>query len=70
MTTFEAPDYETVTLFYILDENYFVDERGFVLYDIFRILTPDQLIIFKKNHKPIYIPDAECGLIYEFVYEG
>lgn len=70
MIPFKASNYEIVTLFFIVDENYFVDERGFVLYDIFRILTPDQLMIFKKNHKVICIPDVECGLIYEFLYDG
>lgn len=62
-------EYETVTIFFLEDENYFVDENGFVLFDIFQILTPNQVYLFKKNKQPIYVCDEDSRLIYHFVYE-
>ena len=60
-------EYETVTIFFMEDENQFVDEHGFVLYDIFRIMTPNQLYLFKEKRLPLYIQDKESRLIYKFV---
>ena len=35
--------------FYNPVKNLFIDGDGFIVYEIFRILSPGQLILFKKN---------------------
>jgi len=61
-------EYETVIIFFIEEENYFIDENGEILYDIFSLMTPNQLYLFKIKKKPFYVCDQDSRIIYNFVY--
>jgi hypothetical protein len=56
------------SLFYYLDENFFIDEDGFpIIYDLFKYVSPDELEIFRRNKETWYIPRGNLGLI-ELIY--
>lgn len=42
---------EFYTWIYYSEENYFVDESGSIVYDIFRYITPNDLYLFKHNRE-------------------
>jgi hypothetical protein len=67
---FDAPDYEMVTLWYYpYPQNYFMyGEDGRIEYDIFRIISPNMLLVFKEKRKPMRIPCPEKGVVYELMY--
>lgn len=43
--------YCQISFFYNPIMNIFIDADGFVVYEIFRLVSPGQLILFKKNKK-------------------
>jgi hypothetical protein len=45
-----------IGFFYNPIKNLFVDTDGFVVYEIFRLVSPGQLLLFKKNKKDMTIP--------------
>lgn len=59
--------YDTITLFYDTERNYFVDEYGWPVYDIFKYMTPNQLLLFKHNQRSIRIL-ADNHTVYEIVH--
>lgn len=44
-----------IGFFYNPVKNLFVDGDGFVVYEIFRLVSPGQLMLFKKNKKDMRI---------------
>ncbi len=44
-----------VGFFYNPIKNLFVDTDGFIMYEIFRLVSPGQLFLFKKNKKDMKI---------------
>lgn len=55
------------SIYYDLDLNTMFDEDGSVLVNIFSIVTPNDLLLFKKNKKSIFIVGVTGGFI-EMVY--
>jgi hypothetical protein len=64
---------EVITWYYDSYENYFVDENGEIVYDIFRVISPSRLFYLKSvlgndyDHTE-YIKDIKPGVIYELVW--
>lgn len=69
-------DYDEVfAIFYDADNNYFVDEDGYIIYDIFNIITSNDVFLFKQHKEyrlvpyvldksigvEIFFPDGEYG---------
>jgi hypothetical protein len=58
-----------VTLYYDLDSNMISDKFGDIIYDIFQILSPNQLFLFKKKGGPsCFIKDKTNSYLVELVY--
>lgn len=53
---------------YDAKENIFYDECGFINYNIYTIMTPNQVYLFKKNKKDIIIRTS-AGDFYEVIYD-
>jgi hypothetical protein len=61
-------DHETRTLFYDSETNRFMDEMGNVIHDIYRWITPSQIMIFKEQHKGIWVvPDVTNTFLVELI---
>ena len=61
-------DHEVVSLFYNPDINRFIDEFGSVIQDIFRLITPSQLMIFKEYKNHYVVPDVTNSFLVELVH--
>ncbi len=44
-----------IELYYCKDENYFIDEDGNIIYDIFSYITPNELLFFKMSDMDLLI---------------
>ena len=44
-----------MVMFYDYENNYFVDENGFVIYELFRYITPSELLTFKTTNEDLFI---------------
>lgn len=53
--------------FYDPDQNVFVDERGYIIFDIFRIVSPRVLLLFKMKKEYMLIRDPD-GFLVELIY--
>ena len=53
------------TLWYDHIDNYFTNDEGRIIYDIFKYMTPNKLLLIKKNPGYYYIYPK----IYDTVYE-
>ena len=53
------PTPEIIGLFFDANINRFIDEDGCVVHDIFRIITPDDLFLFKQEEKCMVVDHAE-----------
>lgn len=49
-----------IVLYYYREDNYFTDENGAIIYDLFRYITPSELFIFKQENEDLFIqrPDG------------
>lgn len=47
---------EYIGIFYDCNENYFIDENGEIIYDIFSVISPDSLFLFKSKKKNLVVP--------------
>jgi hypothetical protein len=64
-------DYDEDEVFYICynaKENIFYYDGGYVNFNIFAIMTPNEVYLFKKNKEDILVR-AKTGDIYEIFYE-
>jgi hypothetical protein len=55
-------------LYYYEDENIFIDDGGFIVYDLFSIVTPQDLFLFRKDHRfncfpMVGIPEVMCKIL-------
>ena len=55
-------------LFYQAEDNYIIDERGCTVFDIFRIISPNQLYLFKLNKGYMFVVGRN-GEMVELIYE-
>lgn len=59
-------EHNTITLFFDRRINRFIDEYGNVVHDIYRIITPNQLLMFKEGL--LYMcHDITCSYIVELI---
>ena len=63
-------NHKFVTLFYDPDINRFVDGFGKVMHDIFRLITPDQLMLFRQNKNICSVKDVSNSFFVSLIYMG
>lgn len=52
-----------IVLFYIHDQNYFVDEMGQPVYNLFDYITPGELQVFKSEWEDMFILRADKSYV-------
>ena len=53
---YDSPDeYDVFGLFYYENENVFKDDDGFIVWDIFNYITPNDLYLFRKTHETMFV---------------
>jgi hypothetical protein len=57
-----------MVLLYDPDYNYFTDKYGWIQYDIYRILTPNQIMLFKKKRTNCSFLDVTGKFIVRIIY--
>jgi hypothetical protein len=64
-------DEESIKLFYDEEENVIIDEGGYIIFDIFRIITPQIMNVFrkKKQYTQTYAPDGRLVELFYPIYE-
>lgn len=61
--------HETVGLFYDAGINRFIDmKNGDIVNDIYRLVTPSDVFLFKRKKESITIPDRSNTFLVEMVY--
>jgi hypothetical protein len=63
--------YDEADIFHITysaEKNIFYDEGGYINYNIFNIMTPNEVYLFKRNKEDVVI-QTKSGDIYEIYYE-
>lgn len=60
---------DALALFYYEEDNYFVDEYGNVIYNIFSYISPSQLFLFKKGRTYMCVATPN-GEIIELYHDG
>ena len=65
---------DSIGLFYDAESNRFVDEDGFIIWSIFEIITPNDLLLFKLNRcytlvRHRSIPEVLVELYYPEDYD-
>lgn len=60
--------HDTICLFYDVGVNGFIDNYGRVILDIHRLLTPWQLMLFKRRKEDMVFPDVTNSFLIELVY--
>jgi hypothetical protein len=60
--------HDTIVLFYDIRINRFIDSYGQVFLDIYRYLTPNQVLLFKENKKSVVLPDVTNSFLVELEY--
>lgn len=60
---------ERVGLFYLKDDNVFIDGEGEIVFEIFELITPNDLYLFKKNKEDVVVNHCrEVGTIVELYW--
>jgi hypothetical protein len=67
MCIYDAPYEEDIGLFYNLDDNIFTDEDGFEVVDIFSIIHPNFVYLFKTKKEDMVVYGVD-GQIVELFY--
>lgn len=44
-----------IVLFYDHENNYFIDETGSIIYELFKYITPNELLLFKQVNEDLFI---------------
>ena len=47
---------EIIQLYYYENDNMFIDEGGFPVFDLFRIITPNDLFLFRHHKEYMLVP--------------
>ena len=61
-------EHEVLTLLYCPDINRFSDGFGSIIHDIFRLVTPGQLMIFREYKNIYVVPDITNSFLVELIY--
>lgn len=62
-------DIETVkTLYFDVKLNLFRDDMGTIIYDIYRFITPNQFLIFRKFKNIYVIPNITNEYLVELIW--
>lgn len=57
---------DIISLYYLPDENKFTDEDGYVIFDIYRIITPNDVFLFRELQDYLIVKHATTpGLLVE-----
>ena len=57
------------SIYYCEPNNYFIDDDGNIFFNIFDIITPSMLFLFKKKRGTFYIRSKIFNdVMYEFVF--
>lgn len=62
-----ADELEIEQLYYDCEENVMFDADGYIVFDIFRLITPSQLQIFKEGQTWMMV-QGKNGLAIELIY--
>ena len=54
---------DTCLIYYDVEENTMTDEEENIIYNIFSFITPNDLLLFKRNKKDVYIPGLKGGMV-------
>ena len=67
---YDSPDeLDVVTLFYNNEENKFIDKDGWIVWDIFKYITPNDLYLFRKKKECMVVPyQTAPGWLCELYY--
>lgn len=60
--------HDTIMLFYDVEANSFIDTFGNVQHDIYRLLKPWQIFLFKYYEEDQVFPDVTNTFLVELVY--
>ena len=61
---------DSVGLFYVPEWNVFMDEGGFIVWSIFEYITPNDLLLFKRNKEYMLVPHNSIpGVLVELFYD-
>lgn len=44
-----------IVMFYDYENNYFIDENGFIIYELFKYITPNELLQFKQTNEDLFL---------------
>lgn len=65
-------EYESMTIFYDSERNVFMDEGGYIVYNIYDYVTPNQLFIFREKQDDMFFKnysDRMESMVYvELIY--
>jgi hypothetical protein len=62
-------DYDVIGIFYDVDRNLFIDEDGFVIYSIFELITPADLMLFRYYERDtIFTHRSMKGVLIEMYW--
>ncbi len=57
------------SLYYMEDDNVFIDDDGYVVCDIFRYFSPNMLMLFREKRGTFYLPYKPSDeVVYELVF--
>lgn len=69
MHTVEARD--AIGFFYDLESNVFTDEDGYIVWNLFEYITPNDLFLFRKLQSYLVVPHREASdLVCELFWPG
>ena len=44
-----------IVMLYDHENNYFIDETGYIIYELFKYITPNELLLFKQMNEDLFI---------------
>ncbi len=59
---------EVMTLFYDPPTNRFFEDFGRIVHDIHRLITPGQLLVFKRKQEDVVVADITNSFLIELLY--
>lgn len=61
---FDLGYHEGMMMFYFAEENHFVDENGFIIYNLFDYVSPNELKIFKMEDEDMFFIRPDGSHVY------
>jgi hypothetical protein len=62
--------FDVINLFYDPERNAIFDDCGFMVFDIYKLITPNRLFLFKKQKQHMSTWDEHGDLIVLYYGEG